>query len=112
MPIKDLKLAELQHMKVRAFIFCVLCCNQVYSKGSVRHSQVEATTCYELVRVIRRHLSRDLPRVKLEKIRSCHTLTSLSYDMLQVSANHNLPLVTRVAASYNVLRVLHDISTI
>ena len=31
---------------------------------------------------------------------------------LRVRANHNSPLVVRVATSYNALRVLHDISTI
>ena len=39
----------------------------------VTHSRVEAMTCYKLVRVISRSLSCELPRVMLEKFRSCHT---------------------------------------
>ena len=36
-------------------------------------SRVEATTCYDLPRVKSHRLAREMPRVKLEKCRSCHT---------------------------------------
>ena len=45
-------------------------------KGLSHTQRVEALTCYELVRVISRRLSHELPRVMMKKFKSCHTLTS------------------------------------
>ena len=60
------------------------------------------------VRVISRHLSRELPRVigKVKKLE--HELT----QRLRNRANHKSPRVAQVATCYDVLRILHDIRMI